>query len=139
MTFRTNRIRTLDEVRAFLEGNEATDITLHDRQQAYAFIERTLVRFRYHFGLSRAGKARLHGHSEARRVLRNDCAREARGGPQSPEEDVEASTGTPGLVVEEASEALGHREHELAHRDVGGRRDPPGGRVASRTARQIIA
>ena len=33
---------------------------------------------------------------------------------------MEASTGTPGLVVEEGSEALGHREHELAHRDVGG-------------------
>ena len=56
MTFRTKRIRTLDEVRAFLEGNEATDITLHDRRQAYAFIERTRSGFRYHFGLSRAGK-----------------------------------------------------------------------------------
>ena len=56
MTLRTERIRSLDDVRAFLEGNEAADITLHDRQQAYAFIERTLVRLRYHFGLSRAGK-----------------------------------------------------------------------------------
>ena len=72
MTFRTHRIRTLDEVRAFLEGNEATDITLHDRRQAYAFIERTLVRFRYHFGLSRAGKglvrrflAKVTGYSPA--------------------------------------------------------------------------
>ena len=72
MTLRTERIRSLDDVRAFLEGNEAADITLHDRQQAYAFIERTLVRFRYHFGLPRAGKglvrrflAKVTGYSPA--------------------------------------------------------------------------
>ncbi len=56
VTLRTERIRTLDDIRAFLGGSEGADITPHDREAAYAFIERTLVRFRYHFGLSRAGK-----------------------------------------------------------------------------------
>ncbi len=54
VTLGTERIRTLDDIRAFPGGSEAADITPHDREAAYAFIERTLVRFRYHFGLSRA-------------------------------------------------------------------------------------
>ena len=52
MTLCTERIRTLDDIRAFLDGNVAADITPHDRKAAYAFVERTLVRFRYHFGTS---------------------------------------------------------------------------------------
>ena len=56
MTLCTERIRTLDDIRAFLGGSEAADITPHDRAAAYAFVERTLVRFRYHTGLPRAGK-----------------------------------------------------------------------------------
>ena len=59
VTLCTERIRTLDDIRAFLDGNVAADITPHDRKAAYAFVERTLVRFRYHFGLSRAGKGRV--------------------------------------------------------------------------------
>ena len=55
VTLCTERIRTLDDIRAFLGGNEAADITPHGREAAYAFIERALVRFRYHLGLSRAG------------------------------------------------------------------------------------
>ena len=72
MTLRTERIRTLDDIRAFLAVNDAADITPHDREAAYAFIERALVRFRYHFGLSRAGKglvrkflAKVTGYSGA--------------------------------------------------------------------------
>ena len=42
------------------------------------------------------------------------------GGLESPEEDVEDGAGGPGPVVEEGFEALGDREHELAHRDVVG-------------------
>ena len=56
VTLCTERIRTLDDIRAFLDGNEAADITARDRESAYAFVERTLVRFRYHIGLVRAGK-----------------------------------------------------------------------------------
>ena len=72
MTLCTERIRSLDDIRAFLGGSEGADIAPHDREAAYAFIERTLVRFRYHFGLSRAGKglvrkyvAKVTGYSDA--------------------------------------------------------------------------
>ena len=70
MTLCTERIRTLDDIRAFLDGNEAADITPHNREAAYAFVERTLVRFRYHIGLSRAGKGLVRaflatGYSDA--------------------------------------------------------------------------
>ncbi len=63
---------TLDDILAFLDGNEAADIIPHDRETAYGCIERVLVRFRYHFGLSRAGKglvrqflAKVTGYSDA--------------------------------------------------------------------------
>ena len=72
VTLCTERIRSLDDIRAFLGGSEGADIAPHDREAAYAFIERTLVRFRYHFGLSRAGKglvrkyvAKVTGYSDA--------------------------------------------------------------------------
>ena len=72
MTLHTERIRTLDDIRAFLDGNQAADIAPHNREAAYAFIVRTLVRFRYHFGLSRVGKglvrrflAKVTGYSAA--------------------------------------------------------------------------
>ena len=52
VTLRTERIQTLDQMRAFVEGNEPVDFGLTDRTSAYAFVRRTLVRFRYH-GLKR--------------------------------------------------------------------------------------
>ena len=55
MTLRTERIRTLDQVRAFLDGNEPADFELTDRTSAYAFVRRTLVRFEYH-GLRKPDK-----------------------------------------------------------------------------------
>ena len=74
VTLCTERIRTLDDIRAFLDGNVAADITPPDRKAAYAFVERTLVRFRYHFGLSRSGKglvrkylAKVTGYSGSQR------------------------------------------------------------------------
>ncbi len=54
-TLCNERIRTLDAIRAF-QGDEAADIAPHDGKAAYASIERELVRFRYHFRPSRAGK-----------------------------------------------------------------------------------
>ena len=59
MTLGTERIRTLDQLRAFLEGNEAADFHLADRDSAYAFVRRTLVRFQYHHGLGRPDKGRV--------------------------------------------------------------------------------
>ena len=45
-------LRTLEQVRAFLDGNEPADFELAGRTSAYAFVRRTLVRFEYH-GLGR--------------------------------------------------------------------------------------
>ena len=58
VTLRTERIRTLGQVRAFLEGNQPADFELTDRTSAYAFVRRTLVRFEYH-GLGRPDKTRV--------------------------------------------------------------------------------
>ncbi len=58
MTLRTERIRTHDQLRAFLEGNEPADFELTDRTSPYAFVRRTLVRFEYH-GLGRPDKTRV--------------------------------------------------------------------------------
>ncbi len=50
------RMRTLDEVRAFMDGNEPVDLRSVDRDEAYDLIRRMLVRFGY-AGLDRAAKA----------------------------------------------------------------------------------
>ncbi len=63
MTLRTERIRTLDHVRAFLEGNEPADFGLADRTSAYAFCRRTLVRFEYH-GLGKPDKGLVKRYLE---------------------------------------------------------------------------
>ena len=94
VTLCTERIRTLDDIRAFLDGNEVADITPRDRGTAYAFIERVLVRFRYHFGLSRAGKglvreflAKATGYSDAQLCFR--CTKTSgRETPPDPRNDI---------------------------------------------------
>ena len=63
MTLRTERIRTLDQLRAFLEGNEAADFQLTRRDSAYAFVRRTLVRFEYH-GLRKPDKGLVKRYLE---------------------------------------------------------------------------
>ena len=71
MTLRTERIRTLDQMRAFVEGNEPADFEFADRTSAYAVIRRTLVRFEYHTlrkpdkGLVRRFLEKATGFSEA--------------------------------------------------------------------------
>ena len=50
LTLDIERLRTLDEIRAFTEGNAPVDFRLVDRNDAYE-----LVRFRY-AGLDKAGK-----------------------------------------------------------------------------------
>ena len=47
------RLHTLDQVRAFLDGNEPVDFKPRSRAEAYAFVQRTLARF----GYARLGKA----------------------------------------------------------------------------------
>lgn len=63
MTLRTERIRTLTQVRAFLEGNQAADFELTDRASAYALLRRTLVRFEYH-GLRKPDKGLVKRYLE---------------------------------------------------------------------------
>ena len=47
MTFQTERLCTLEQVRAFVEGSEPVDYQPEDRRSAYEFVRRTLVRFGY--------------------------------------------------------------------------------------------
>ena len=71
MTLRTERIRTLDQVRAFLDGRGPVDFDLDDRDTAYLFVRRSLERLRYHYlgkpdkGLVKAYLAKVTGLSRA--------------------------------------------------------------------------
>ena len=53
VTLQTQRVRSLDQVRAFVEGSEALDFVEGDRAGVYALVRRTLVQLEYH----RLGKA----------------------------------------------------------------------------------
>ena len=44
---RTRRLRTIGQLRAFVEGNEAVDFQPRDRDEAYGFVRDTLERFGY--------------------------------------------------------------------------------------------
>ena len=44
MALQTERIRTVDQVRAFLDGSEPVDYLPQDRDDAYEFVRPTLVR-----------------------------------------------------------------------------------------------
>ena len=48
MTLQTERLRTMEQVRAFVEGSEPVDYQPKDRASAYAFVRRTLAAFDYH-------------------------------------------------------------------------------------------
>ena len=48
MTLQTQRVRTLEQVRAFVEGSESVDFAEGDREGAYALARRTLVQLGYH-------------------------------------------------------------------------------------------
>ena len=55
VTLQTERVRTLDQVRAFVEGSEAVDFTGADRESVYEFVRRALVRLDY-AGLGKSDK-----------------------------------------------------------------------------------
>ena len=55
MTLQTERLRTMDQLRAFVEGSEPVDYRPEDRAAAYGFVRRTLARFDYR-RLGRADK-----------------------------------------------------------------------------------
>ncbi len=93
VTLQTQRVRSLEQVRAFLEGSEAVDFVEGDRAGAYDLVRRTLVKLGHHrlgksdkglvkrylgkvTGLSRAQLTRLIGrHRKTGRV------EDRRGGP----------------------------------------------------------
>jgi len=53
VTLQTQRVQTLEQVRAFVEGSEAVDFAGSDRAGVYTLVRRTLVKLDYH----RLGKA----------------------------------------------------------------------------------
>ena len=55
VTLQTERLRTVEQIRGFLDGNGEVDLTPLDRDEAYGFVRRTLVRLDYD-ALGRAGK-----------------------------------------------------------------------------------
>ena len=57
VTLQTERVRTLDQVRAFVEGSGAVDFTGADRESVYEFVRRALVRLDY-AGRIRASRTR---------------------------------------------------------------------------------
>ena len=58
VTLQTERIRTIEQVAAFVEANEPADFQPLDRDGAYAFVARTLTRLGYR-ALDRPSKALL--------------------------------------------------------------------------------
>ncbi len=54
------RLRTLDDIRAFLEGSDAVAFRPVDRRETYEFVRRVLVRFR-HTELHKPGKGLVKG------------------------------------------------------------------------------
>ena len=92
VTLQTERVRTLDQVRAFVEGSEAVDFARGEREGVYTLVRRTLVKLDYHrlgkpgkglvrrylakvTGLSRAQLTRLIGQHR-----RTGCIVDRRGG-----------------------------------------------------------
>ncbi len=61
MTLQTERLRTVEQIRAFLEGNVEVDFRPEGRDAAYGFVRRTLVRLRYG-AQGRSGKGAVREH-----------------------------------------------------------------------------
>ena len=47
MTLQTERLQTVEQIRGFLDGNGEVGFTPLDRDEAYGFVRRTLVRLNY--------------------------------------------------------------------------------------------
>ena len=71
MTSHPDRIRTLDQIRRFLDDSRAVNVRADDRESTYTIIRQTLVRFEYHRlskpdkGLVKAYLVRMTGLSRA--------------------------------------------------------------------------
>ena len=78
MTLQTERLRTMEQVRAFVEGSEPVDYEPRDQAERYAFVRKTAAKFDYHLlgradrGCVRAYIGKVCGFSPAQisRLLR---------------------------------------------------------------------
>ena len=68
VTLQTERVQTLADVRAVIDGNDRLDYQFTDREAAYEFIRRTLVRFDYPT-LSKPDKGVIGGHRGSSGVI----------------------------------------------------------------------
>ena len=81
MTLQTERLRTMEQVRAFVEGSEPVDYKPEDQAARYAFVRKTAVKFDYHLlgradrGCVRAYIGKVCGFSPAQisRLLRQQA------------------------------------------------------------------
>ena len=64
MTLQTQRVRTLEQVRVFIEGSEAVDFVGGDREGVYVLVRRTLVQLEYHHRLSKPDKGLVKRYLE---------------------------------------------------------------------------
>ena len=60
MTLQIERLRTIEQLKAFVAGSAPMDCKPLDRESAYDFVRRTLVAFDYH----RLGQAAYRGTSD---------------------------------------------------------------------------
>ena len=60
MTLQTERLRTAEQIRGFLDGSGGVDFVPESREEAYGFVRRTLVRLDYE-SLGRAAKGAVRG------------------------------------------------------------------------------
>ena len=122
MTLRTERIRTLDEVRAFLEGGERVGFTRNDRGSAYVFVRRSLEKLRHHRlrkpdkGLVKAYLAKVTGLSRAQltrliaRHRRTGHIRDRRRKPRPTPSSAVTRPGTPPSRPRSTTPATGSRD-----------------------------
>ena len=64
VTLQTQRVRTLEQVRVFIEGSEAVDFVGGDREGVYDLVRRTLVQLEYHHRLSKPDKGLVKRYLE---------------------------------------------------------------------------
>ena len=76
VTLQTERVQTLADVRAVIDGNDRLDYQFTDREAAYEFIRRTLVRFDYPT-LSKPDKGIIRRYWGHQKVCSYDYGKEA--------------------------------------------------------------
>ena len=82
VTLQTERVRTLDQVRAFVEGSEAVDFAGAERESVYEFVRRALVRSGYErLGKSDKGLVRRYTRADIRQLAAVDAALGQMSGP----------------------------------------------------------